>query len=626
MLPVSQLFQQKINSDQRTLKAVLEIVFNNNPNLLQATAQASSYYDNTTKPEQVCNGRIRPSYYSALSGLPSYLSYPHKGWWSASHSDANGNVNEALTVTYPQQVYVRTVWFVAERGYFPTDFSIDLRVASGWQTILTVTDNNSHVWVNHLDNALWASGVRIRISKIATPNNPVKIYQFGVPYRLCLDDDDFEDMQILEEVTSQSGVPLGNVTSNELNVSVRNDHRWLTPSNEDSPFKYDLKPGVKLYPYIGLEILPNQFEFVPMGKFISSDWTMPEQSVFASITGYDRLYELAQQPMPKIPVVTNTTIKGLLETIFLAYGLSPSDFIIDETLTQPIQMGWLPRENFFDAMGIISEAGNCAITTDRYNRIIVINNFQEPEPIADITSDKDVFELTNPHSYLSIYSGVKVGYKVPVESEIKQVLSVTGLEVQAGVTTLKNIPFSQGPVIRLEYYRIKQSSNIKILSIINDAWTCDIEVQNLSGSPKKIDIEAYGLTVETLDVEFTLRDSEAVNMIGERLYEVNNPLIQSDYVAKLYARSLLQYLKQPNATFKGRIRGNPALELFDIVKADNIAANMKDIIICPTRLEYHYDGGLEVTIEGRKPIIPTIPVYVTPNLVVIAPLKRRISY
>src|SRR5690606_31124434 len=137
MLPVSQLFQQKINSDQRTLKAVLEIVFNNNPNLLQATAQASSYYDNTTKPEQDCNGRIRCSYYSALSGLPSYLSYSHKGWWSAGHSDANGNVNETLTVTYPQQVYVRTVWFVAERGYFPTDFSIDLRVTSGWQTILT---------------------------------------------------------------------------------------------------------------------------------------------------------------------------------------------------------------------------------------------------------------------------------------------------------------------------------------------------------------------------------------------------------------------------------------------------------------------------------------------------------
>lgn len=626
MLPVSQLFQQKINSDQRTLKAVLEIVFNNDPNLQQATAQASSYYDNTTKPEQACNGRIRPSDYSALSGLPSYLSYPHKGWWSAGLSDANCNINETLTITYPQQVYVRTVWFVSERGYFPTNFSIDLRVASGWQTILTITDNDSHVCVKHLDNALWASGVRIRISKIATPGNPVKIYQFGVPYRMCIDDEDLEDMQVLEEATSQSGVPLGNVTSNELNVSVRNDHRWLTPSNEDSPFKYDLKPGVRLYPYIGLEILPNQFEFVPMGKFISSDWTMPEQSVFASITGYDRLYELAQQPMPKIPVVTDTTIKGLLETIFLAYGLSPSEFIIDDTLTQPIQMGWLPRGNFFDGMRAISEAGNCAITTDRYNRIIAKNNFQEPNPITELTSDKDVIELTNPHSYLSVYSGVKVGYKIPVASEIRQVLSATGLEVQAGVTTLKNIPFSQGPVIRLEYYRIKQSSDVRILSIVNDAWTCDIEVQNLSSSPKKIDIEAYGLTVETLDAEFTLTDSEAANMIGKRLYEVNNPLIQSDNVAKLYARSLLQYLKQPDATFKGKIRGNPALELFDIVKADNVAVNMNNIIICPTRFEYRYDGGLEVTIEGRKPVMPTIPVFVTPNLVTVVSLKRRISY
>lgn len=626
MLPVSQLFKQKINSDQRTLKAVLEIVFNDNSALLQATVSASSYYDNTTKPEQACNGRIRPSDYSALIGLPSYLSYPHKGWWSAGRSDANCNINETLTITYPQQVYVRTVWFVAERGYFPTDFSIDLLINSSWQTILTVTDNNSHVWIKHLDSALWASGIRIRISKIATPNNTVKIYQFGVPYRVCLDDDDLEDMQILEEATSQSGVPLGNVTSNELNVSIRNDHRWLTPSNEDSPFKYDLKPGVRLYPYIGLELLPNQFEFVPMGKFISSDWTMPEQSVFASITGYDMLYELAQQPTPKVPVVTNTTIKGLLETIFFAYGLSPSDFVIDDTLTQPIQMGWLPRGNLFDALGTISEAGNCAITTDRYNRIIVKSNFQEPEPIAEITSDKDVFELTNPHSYMSVYSGVKVGYKMPVASEIKQVLSATGLEVQAGVTTLKNIPFSQGPVIRLEYYRIKQNSNIKILSIVNDAWTCDIVVQNLSSSPKKIDIEAYGLTVETLDVEFTLTDSKAANMIGKRIYEVNNPLIQSDNVAKLYARSLLEYLKQPDATFKGKIRGNPALELFDIVKADNVAANMNNIIICPTRFEYRYDGSLEVTIEGRKPVIPTMPVYVTPNLVTVVPLKRRISY
>lgn len=627
MLNVSPTFMQKADDFQREVKALLEVVFTEDDVLKQVSAQASSYLDETTEPNQICNGRIRKTEYDAVGEVPLEFAQRQNGWYSSGASDANGLILENVTLSYPGSITVKTLWFVSEKGYYPVDFTVELFHNNAWTEIVTVTDNDKPVWSFNLTDAKQANKIRLSISRISTANNNVRIMEFGVPFRLMLEDFDIESFNILEEASSDTEIPLGSVTSNELSLSLRNDHKWFTPSNTKSPFSKLLKPGIIFKPYLGVKVAKEKYEFVPMGRFNTYDWAPPDVAINISVTAYDRLYQMAQEPIPKIPVMRDVTIAHLLRTVFAAYGLNSSEYIIDSKLNQPIKMAWLPKGSLFSGLKTISAAGNCSITTDRNNRIIASSNFNAPEPVADIAGDKHISSLTNPHSYLATYSGVKVVYKIPRQGSKTQVLKLEGLEVTPGVSNITDISFSSGPVIRVEKYRVLQDEDVRVTKLSNGAWTCDIEVINNTSETKTIDVEIHGTTVELVDAEFNVSDRSTIDLIGERPYEIDNPLIQSNTVAKTYGRSMLSYVIEPGSTYRGEIRGNPAIELFDVLKATNKADNMENVLICPTRFSFNYDGGLSVSMQGRKPIIPKRPVFLSKYQVIMAPVRPdRISY
>lgn len=620
MLKVSPEFHAAAENEQREIKALLEVIFVDDPVLRGATASASSYIDETTHPRYACDGRIRPYSYQCGGDIPSEFTREAYGWQSEGKSDEEGNIEETLTINYPGEVGAKTIWFYSDEFNFPVDFTVE--VFNGeWNTVAEVTNHSSAEWHIHLSNRQQIEAVRLNITRISQADSSAIIHEFGIPYRLNLDTEDIESLSILEEGSSDTDSPLGSVTSNEFSVGLRNDHRWLLPENTLSPFHHVLRPGAILKPYFGLKTGENFFECVPMGKFTTYDWAPSTEAWAAEVTGFDRLYVMAQDPPAKVPVIRNTTIAGLLRVIFQAYGLSPDEYVIDRNLVQPIEYAWLPHGDLFEALRTISAAGNCSITVDRLDRIVVRSNYVEPEPVATMTGQKHVFGFANPHSYRSMYSGTKVVYKIPSEGAVTQVLKLEGVTTPPGTMTLKDLGFSRGPVMRIHRYKVMQPSGVRVTSVVNGAWTCDIALYNGTQEDQTVDIEIYGTTIELVDAEFSLVNKQVEAMIGQRVLEVDNVLIQNLRVARMYGRSMLAYASDPGSTFKGEVRGNPALELFDIVEVSDPTTGMTEALVRPDKYSFNFDGGLRVVLEGRKPVEPKIPVFLSTGQIIQAPIR-----
>lgn len=621
MLAVSEEFKRIADSTQRNVKALLEVVFDDNKNLLSPVATASSYLDENHNPSQACNGRIVLTDYLAKGMLPPYMKTQQYGWASLSMSDDTGLMNEHLIIKYPAPVTFKTVWFESLEGYHPKDFTVQILEGNEWHIVATEIANEEHTWVGHLSKPYTATQIKLQINQLATAQNNARIIEFGIPSRLVLDDDSLATMNVLEEASGNSAVPIGSITSNELFVELLNDHKWFLPNNELSPFRDLLKPGIQLRPFFGLELEDESFEFIPMGRFVAYDWKPPAEALTVSVTGFDRLYQMSKEPLAKIPVLRNTTIKELLRTIFEAYGLKVSEYVIDPVLKQPIELAWLPSGSLIAGLQSISIAGNCTITTDRLDRIVVMSNYVEPEELAVLDGDINLMSLSNPYSYESLYSSVKITYKIPKESDDKEVLSLKSIVVPAGGFTLKNVAFTGGPVMRITRYRVLQRSTVRIVSMESGAWTTDITFTNSSDEAQTIDIEVHGTSVETVDAEFKVRNPVVERLIGVSTYEVDSPLIQSLKVAKTYGRSLLSYVSEQGTTYKSEIRGNPAIELLDILMINNEIDNITGHLVRPDRYTFEYDGGLTVVMEGKKPVQPTIPVFLNNGQIIIAPIR-----
>jgi len=615
MLNVSQKFHDASSDSQREIKAILEVTFDNEPLYQQGEASASSSLDATTQPRQLLDGKLRPNDFIGTNFVPGGFGVKSSGWVSHGVSSANGTINEQVTITYPGNVPVTMLWFVSVNGYFPVDFTIDIRRGSAWSRALEVVGNTQEVWVGELPPRTTVNGYRINITKIVTGGNPVKIQEFGIPYRLLLSDDDIQDFSLLEEAGSNADSPIGSVTSNELSISLRNDHKWFTPSNSKSPFKHLLRPGVQLKLFMGVKVASETFEFVPLGTFKSSDWNPPDEALSVSITAHDRIYTLSQEPPAKIPIVKNVTIAYLFALLFRAYGLKPNEYVIDGSLTQPVAIGWIPKGDFLESAQKLAEAGNCSVVVNRQNQIVVQNNLQDAESIGRMDQDDAVINLKNPISFLNTYNSIRVSFKIPSTMKGSDVLTMDDLVLPPGITVLKDVELS-GPVERVEFVKLSHPNAVEVVEIKSGAFYADITLNNKTYETLTVKLSVQGTKIDFVSTEFEAKDQIDINKTTLRALTIDNELIQSGEVAKLYGLSLLSLVKDPSANYAAVLRGDVSYELFDVLTLSNSAEFIYEAVISPTQFTINYDGGLEVSMVARKPIAPTKTVFITPYLMV----------
>ncbi|WFA10326.1 hypothetical protein [Tissierella sp. Yu-01] len=348
MYPVTQEFKEKILLPDRKIYGRVEIDYTDPflDNSIEAIANENaniSYPEQTTDSVNKSIGKV-----ASLDGswkldgtYHLYGSGIQLGWWGKQFSDDNGFFIfpfPTLTVTFHSRV-IHSLKVVGDefRKEYPEDFKISLLNTN--DEILyeeTVTENNQVNWSKEIDPVSQVSKMKLEIYKWNLPHRQAKILEFFTSVKGIYEGEEIISINLLEEIEGASGkTSIGNVSSNEITVTLRNDNtnnRPFDAGNTQSPLYEMLKPNRRIKAYIGIKKDNDDMELVPLGTFWSGDWDVNEKGVSAKVTGWDRLKFLSDTNYGTNGILENCALYDLAVDVLIDAGLNEGEFWIDDEL------------------------------------------------------------------------------------------------------------------------------------------------------------------------------------------------------------------------------------------------------------------------------------------------------
>lgn len=602
MISTSAAFQTAANAYQRNPEVVVAVHFGKKPYIPTATATST---DPSTAASQAAIGRIRVNTFSCTgSYINAAYANKHKGWWSLTKADSSGNFStfQELVINYGENITTSNFWFIADPFYYPVNFDVMIYTGSSWVLETSVIGNTNFRWAYRSSAARTFSQTKIVVKKVSTVSDSVRILHFGAVTTVLFEKDDVIDFKILEETSPETNSPIGNITSNELTLTLNNELRWFTPDNTDSPFYGLIKPKIQINPYAGFETTTDSIEFVPLGVFKVLDWDSHSDSLDSSLVANDRMYDIINQDIPmKLPVKGATTLKDLFIYLFTSIGLTSSDYNIDSSISLNIGTAWIPQGKAGEVLQKLSEAGNCSVFADRFNTIRVKNNKQSGASIASITDNDQIVAINNPQRFLNVYSTVKVDYNSCYLSDPTQIALLSQTVLKPGVNVFKDIQVS-GPLGNILMVKMAGSTNCKTTKIEFGTWSMNVEITNSGVSNETLDIEIIGRTIELTRVQKTAISQPLIDLSIDRTFTVQNEYIQNETDSQNYANSLIGFVSDAKAFYSIDVRCNPSFELLDLITVQSTIDHISSIQLVIIRNEITYDGGLSGSLYVRKVI------------------------
>lgn len=350
MYPVSNEFMEQMKSPERQTFGKVVIDYTD-PFIDQSINVTVNEQANVSYPAQVADGvEAVPYKYASLDGswvlgegyclapAPDEIENFQMGWWGAQLAGISGVFTSpypALTLNFlSRPIHSLKVVGDSARCEYPVDFVVKLYNAAGILLYSeTVAGNTLVSWTKQLESSV-SSVVKmtLEISKWSHPGRQVKITEFFTSVQQIYEGKDIISISLLEEMESSIGpLPIGNISSNEINVKLSNLNRWFDAGNTESPLYNLLKPNRRIRAWVGIEKEDEEMEMVPMGTFWSGDWDAPEDGVIAQTTGRDRMEFLDQGEFAAGPF-TDITLYDLAAEVFTDAGLTYGEYWIDSEL------------------------------------------------------------------------------------------------------------------------------------------------------------------------------------------------------------------------------------------------------------------------------------------------------
>lgn len=418
----------------------------------------------------------------------------------------------------------------------------------------------------------------------------VKIYLDGEDQPpLILGDTEISSFSVLEDMTGSSYQPLSFIGSNELSLSINNEGGLFTPHNESSPYYGKLVPEILVEVFLKLEVMEDVFETVPMGKYWTGEWKAPYSTLSTSVTCYDRLYKIKQLPIPLLPIFYKKTLRDVVKAVFTALGMVENvDYVLEAPLSQQISLGWVDGNTMIDVLETITVAGACVIGMDKQGKVFVRSSYQFMESGVAFSGHEQVIAPETELNYLKSYTKAEVLFKIPsIRTSITEVLSISSLTINPGRNEFAGIKFSSTPVAAVTSIAVTGGKGVTIESAETGTKFLSIVIISTHNNVQEVKLEAYGHLFARADTDVAFPATAMDKMIV-----VDNSLIQSRQVAMEYKAVLQNYLDTPTTQINTEIRGNPAVELFDVVSYQNPYDYLPEKEIVPTRFVYTYDGAL----------------------------------
>lgn len=520
------------------------------------------------------------------------------GWHGSSISGIAGAFSSpypALTIVHTSRpIQTLSVYGDDKRNEYPVDFTIKLYdVANTLLHTETVTGNTL---VNYTADITDVTGVVkqvLTITKWSTAGTNVKIAEFFTSIQEIYYRDDIFNINLLEErEVSEGTLPIGSISSNEIDIRFYNKNRIFDAGNTASRLYGAVKPNRRIRPYL----YEDEEDMTPLGVFWSGEWIVPEQALYAQTTGRDRMSLLSQSEFTSSAVYVNYSLYDLAELILTDAGLTATEYFIDTALDATvIPYSFFDSQTHREALRKVIEAGMGQAYCDR-NGIVRIEgpDYDLGASVATLTAD-DYRNKDNPTNWGTLYNYIIVDTLPLTPASSETVFEDTDAQaINNAQSITRLVYFNKTPCISAS---ATVTGDATLTSATYYSWGATCVITGTSTGTYTLSITAQPLEVKNKQ-RAVASDSTSIAENGKLTYTYpGNAFVQTLAQAQALATKILATYKNPRRDITLDWRGNPTILLGNKITVTDQYEN-NDYTVISNRIEY--DGVLREETKGRK--------------------------
>lgn len=461
---------------------------------------------------------------------------------------------------------------------------------------------------------------------------------------LIFRDDDIADWDVVKEL-QDAGVPCAYIGYSSATIKLYNENNRF---KDDTAYASVLKRGVKLH----LEIVQYNPSVATYARTCFTGWVdnydFSDDGTFVTITAYDSLHYLKEQPAPWFRPSTNTavplynTIKTFLQRCGLeeSFGTFDDDthwhvtYKIDKNLNTKLRQLIDSNGTVGDVLTQFAQAGVCAIFCDSLDVLNVqllprtrhlVYQFDDYTQIVSSASSTTGYDDYT-HVAVDVYDTVsKVPYTLRMSessySDAEALLS-KGANEHTDLSLRDSIYPSVIRTVTTE--RMAQPNESAVQRALNKAgpvvaaapmpmlgsfiYICDydyamdkmkVNIWAAKGIEAEISVFSYndGRTVGSV-VEDKDADYEDSFFLMKKTLTLDTGIITESTYARQVAATYAKMIAKGAHRIAATVRGDITLELLDLVSISNPRASHDAEQVLITRFHYTYDGSLSCDIES----------------------------
>ena len=429
-----------------------------------------------------------------------------------------------------------------------------------------------------------------------------------------------------------------NVQSATCDITMNNTHQKYTYENEDSPLYGFILPKRPVRIYAGFK-KNGTAEVVP--AFVGLTQNMPSYSgtnnSTASFTALDFLSEIGNMQLTNTIMMRDVRTDEAIATILNMFGMDASMYDLARgenvipflDLESGLNAGnilqkLIQAENgslWLDEKGIIrfapryADLGRLPVMTFNEQNIVsiapsrtdgIINRVKITSDIRKIQDKQPIFTMTNENGYES--SADEDSYRIKPNGN-----TIIWISFDDPIWRATPNPVLNGANDDSNFTAVDLSGNavtsglIATGTLFSDAMK--IVVTNTNSFAVSLSyMEIWGEPAKVVDtIKYDAYDEDSVSEFGEMVIEITeNNFFGSYDNADHYAEDILKKRAGYSPTMKLKVKGNPALQLGDIISIEGKYAGDYKITGITSAISQTDGFGIEMTVEKYTILLPFI--------------------
>jgi hypothetical protein len=538
-----------------------------------------------------------------------------------------------------------TVTFDSVNGEYATDFSMTAYDAAGAVITTTNVTGNTDIIAVPIGQLYNYRKVSVTIKKWSKPFRRARVMEVDFGFVKQYGDDQLISMSLVEEMDLLTG----RLPSPEFKFTIDNSGKLFNILNPTGFYKY-LQQKQQVIGEIGLDTGGGNIEYIPIANFLLQEWKSDQGSLTATFTARSNLDLMASFDVENLTGVTQS-LYDLTVWMFSYCGIT--NYYIDPALQAITTNTLIEKTNFRNLLQMVAIAGCANIYVSRDNKITLKckktrkvryirdwiagsnanpgNHWVEiqslngatnvavgkPTTFSSLLTQGVPALVTDGNTDTANYAGFGSGVYAPGWCMVDlgavydidtvkvwhyyadgRIYNATKTEVSTDGITWKTVydsavsgTYQETAAGRTYYMETTTGDMTPVDTADFDNMYTEPQIE-LDKAIKRVEVSYF----TSLTASVSVGVNHPINTVGDTMKLEQNTLITSAARAQAVAEWLMSQV-QYRATFSTRWRGNPAVELNDVLSFENTyGANMSAYV---TRNEIEYAGYLQARTQAK---------------------------